>query len=72
MLDIVTDAMSWANALHSVRKLAVQTRLTGYDAAYLELAHRRGIPLATLDLDLDLLKAAQAIGVPVIQHQPSQ
>jgi predicted nucleic acid-binding protein len=35
--------------------------LTAYDAAYLELAHRRGIPLASLDGDLK--KAARAIGV---------
>ena len=35
--------------------------LSAYDAAYLELAIRRGLPLATLD---DKLKAAaQAVGV---------
>lgn len=34
-----------------------------YDAAYLELAMRRGVPLATLD---DKLKAAaEAVGVPL-------
>jgi len=37
--------------------------LTAYDAAYLELAIRRGLPLASLD---DKLKtAAQAVGVPL-------
>ena len=35
--------------------------MTAYDASYLDLAHRRGIPLASLDGDLK--KAARAIGV---------
>lgn len=38
--------------------------LTVYDAAYLELAHRNGFPLATLDSDLR--KAAQAEGVALL------
>ncbi len=36
-------------------------KLSAYDAAYLELALRTGLPLATLDADLE--KAAQAAGV---------
>jgi predicted nucleic acid-binding protein len=39
-------------------------RLTFYDAAYLELAQREGIALATLDSDL--AKAAIAEGVPLL------
>jgi predicted nucleic acid-binding protein len=35
-----------------VRHLAETHRLTAYDAAYLELAQRTGLPLATLDGDL--------------------
>ena len=38
--------------------------LTVYDAAYLELAHRRQLPLGTLDADLR--KAAQAEGVTLL------
>jgi len=38
--------------------------LTVYDAAYLELALRRGLPLATQDLDL--VKAAQLEGASLI------
>ncbi len=38
--------------------------LTVYDAAYLELAHRRRLPLGTLDADLR--KAAQAEGVVLL------
>ena len=41
--------------------LARRWRLTVYDAAYLELAQRLGLPLATLDRDL--AKAADAAGV---------
>ncbi len=41
--------------------LSEKYHLTAYDAAYLELALREGLPLATLDKDLT--KAAQAAGV---------
>ena len=39
-------------------------RLTSYDAIYLDLAIRRGLPLATLDQDLR--KTAQKLGVPLL------
>jgi predicted nucleic acid-binding protein len=48
----------------AVLALAEKHDLTAYDAAYLELAHRYGLPLATLDGDLR--KAAQAEGVPLL------
>jgi predicted nucleic acid-binding protein len=41
--------------------LARERRVTVYDAAYLELAKREGLPLATLDRDLE--RAATAEGV---------
>jgi predicted nucleic acid-binding protein len=47
-----------------VLSLARQNRLTVYDAAYLELAQRRSLPLATLDTALR--KAAAAVGVPLL------
>ena len=37
--------------------------LSSYDAAYLELALRQGLPLASLDADL--MDAARAVGVPL-------
>lgn len=40
--------------------------LTTYDAAYLEVAFRRNLPLATFDRRLR--KAADAIGVATIHH----
>ena len=42
---------------------ARRQNLTAYDAAYLELALRRGLPLATLDTGLK--KAAKDLGVPI-------
>ncbi len=45
-----------------VLEFARQYRLTVYDAAYLELAHRRYLPLVTLDDAL--AKAAKKAGVP--------
>ncbi|MBX3453507.1 type II toxin-antitoxin system VapC family toxin [Ferrovibrio sp.] len=44
--------------------LARQYRLTVYDAAYLELALRRGLPLASLDNAL--VAAARAAGVETL------
>lgn len=44
--------------------LAIEHRLTIYDAAYLELAVRLGHGLVTLDTDL--LAAARARGVPLL------
>jgi predicted nucleic acid-binding protein len=38
--------------------------LSAYDAAYLELAMRRGLPLATLDDKL--MAAAVAVGVGIL------
>ena len=47
-IDEDTSRHAWGATLH----LAERHRLTLYDAAYLELALRRGLPLATLDRDL--------------------
>ena len=59
-VDPNTDTAAWSATL----RLADQFRLTMYDAAYLELAQRRSLPLATLDRALR--QAAQALGVPAI------
>jgi len=49
----------------AVLRLARTRRLSVYDAAYLELAQREGLPLATLDADLQ--KAAAAEGVALLK-----
>src|SRR5579872_3068573 len=56
-LDISVDHESMGHVFGDVHRLAVGHGLSGYDAAYLELAIRKGLPLATLDEDL--LKAAR-------------
>jgi predicted nucleic acid-binding protein len=62
-LPIVTDGETTRHAWQDTLALARDRALTAYDAAYLELALRRGLPLATLD---DKLRAAaQAVGVPL-------
>ena len=47
-VDAEADRQAWSDTLH----LAGRHRLTVYDAAYLEIAARRKIPLATLDREL--------------------
>ena len=59
-VDALTDRQAWGATLH----LSERHRLTLYDAAYLELALRRGLPLASLDAELR--RAAQAEGVAVL------
>jgi predicted nucleic acid-binding protein len=50
--------------LEAVRSLANRHRLTAYDAAYLELAQRLSLPLASFDGDL--CSAARAEGVKLV------
>lgn len=51
-LPITTDAETASRAWSDTLALAEGHRLTVYDAAYLELALRRRLPLATLDKEL--------------------
>lgn len=62
-LNIVDDKATVAHALGETLNLARRYKLSAYDAAYLELAMRSGLPLATLDADL--AAAASAAGVPL-------
>jgi predicted nucleic acid-binding protein len=63
-VDPETDAHAWTTAL----RLSERFGLTLYDAAYVELAQRLGLPLASLDqemraaasaIDIELLGAAK-------------
>ncbi|MDP1708279.1 MAG: type II toxin-antitoxin system VapC family toxin [Gammaproteobacteria bacterium] len=60
-VDIEVDAATFQHALSDTLQLARRYKLSAYDASYLELALRLGIPLATLDEDLQ--KAAKKAGV---------
>ncbi len=60
-VDIEVDTAAFSHALSDTLQLARRYKLSAYDASYLELALRKGIPLATLDEDLQ--KAAKKSGV---------
>jgi len=60
-LNIAEDAQAVADTVNNIFPLAQKYRLSAYDAAYLDVAVRRDIPLATLDGDLQ--KAALAAGI---------
>ncbi len=60
-VDDQTVAHAWADTMH----LARDHNLSSYDAAYLELAVRLGLPLAALDGKLKT--AAGAMGVPLFE-----
>jgi predicted nucleic acid-binding protein len=62
-MAIVVDIESADRVLSDVYRLATLHRLTAYDAAYLELALRRNLPLATLDVELR--NACKAAGVAI-------
>jgi predicted nucleic acid-binding protein len=61
-VDEETAARAWSDILHVARSY----HLSAYDAAYLELAIRLGLPLAALD---DKLKAAAA-SAGVAEYSP--
>ncbi len=62
-LPIYVDAHTAQQAFNRTHALARAFKLSNYDAAYLELALREGLPMATLDKDL--IKAAKKSNVPI-------
>lgn len=62
-LPIEMDSTHPSEIFLAVAAISREFKLSGYDAQYLELAHRRSLPLATLDKDLR--KAALKAGVPI-------
>jgi predicted nucleic acid-binding protein len=64
-LPIQVQATVHERARGEVLALARQEGLTCYDAAYLELAMREGLPLASLDGQLR--EAAGRVGTPLFQ-----
>ncbi|MGI9024749.1 MAG: type II toxin-antitoxin system VapC family toxin [Burkholderiaceae bacterium] len=59
-IDSETDRQAWTTTL----ELAARYRLTLYDAAYLELAQRLRLPLASLDRELRA--AGKALGMTLL------
>jgi predicted nucleic acid-binding protein len=64
-LPVETDLDAPARALGPIQSLARAHNLTCFDAAYLDLAIRRMLPLATRDHDLQ--RAATAAGIALLQ-----
>jgi predicted nucleic acid-binding protein len=58
-IDPETDRQAWSATL----RLAERYHLTLYDAAYLELAQRRDLPLATLDTELRAAGSAENVAL---------
>lgn len=63
-LPIRVDAATSQHALSGILTLAREQRLSAYDAAYLELAMREGVALATQDKALR--RAAEVCGVGLL------
>lgn len=63
LVDTETERHAWSESLN----LARQHRLSVYDAAYLELAIRENIPIATLDRLL--MQAAKTVGVALFHPE---
>ena len=65
-MEITVDSDTDANAWTTTSRLSDRFRLTAYDAAYLELAQRRRLPLASLDQPL--CRAAISLGLTVLGY----
>jgi predicted nucleic acid-binding protein len=63
-LAIHVDEETSSRAFSRILDLAREERLTAYDAAYLELAMRLGVPLASKDRDL--CEAAERVAVTLL------
>jgi hypothetical protein len=59
-LEVARDALG-----QRILGLGLTHGLSAYDASYLELAMRRGLPLATQDDRL--MRAAGAVGIEILQ-----
>ena len=65
-IEIEHRPITWLS--QQILPLARRHRISAYDASYLELAIRDGLPLATLDGELR--NAALSAGVALIEMQP--
>ncbi|MHB8653929.1 MAG: type II toxin-antitoxin system VapC family toxin [Terriglobia bacterium] len=66
VLPVTIDDSSTGRALGPILALAREYGLSAYDAAYLELAMRESLPLATRDRVLE--RAAVSLGVSVVSR----
>ena len=68
-LPITTDTETASRTFREIMALARSQKLTTYDAAYLELSIRQGVPLATQDKALT--RAANAVQVETLPARNS-
>jgi predicted nucleic acid-binding protein len=66
-LPIRTDASTTSQAFTHTMTIARSHRLTSYDAAYIELAVREGLPIASLDKQMR--KCAASLEIPLYLEQ---
>jgi predicted nucleic acid-binding protein len=64
-LPILVEPVSPGRAFEHILQVARQYELTEYDAAYVELALRQALPLATLDAKLR--RAARTAGLTLVE-----
>jgi predicted nucleic acid-binding protein len=63
-LRVSVEPIQTSSAFNQILSIARQNNLTEYDAAYVELALREGLPLATLDAELRT--AARHLGITLV------
>ena len=64
-LPIIVEQESPERMIKDIFALARKHKLSSYDASYLDLAMRKGLPIATLDKNL--LAAAKQSKVPILK-----
>ena len=62
-LPIEVEQIEMTEMLGAVSVLAQRHGITSYDAAYVELAKRRGLPVATVDRKLKAVSLAERLSV---------
>ncbi len=67
-LPITLNSETTVQVWTATQRLAERFLLTIYDAAYLELAQRQNLPLASLDQELR--SASTTLGVPLLGSEP--
>jgi predicted nucleic acid-binding protein len=64
-LTVIIDSQSVTESVSNILPLAREYGLSAYDAAYLDVAVRQGVPLATLDSALQ--KAGRKAGIEIFK-----
>ena len=65
-LTVIMDSQSVTESVSNIVPIAREHGICVYDAAYLDVAVRHGVPLATLDSALQ--KAGRKAGIEIVRH----